>query len=96
MNKSIICILFAAALCGCGGAEKEAKAQLEQARAFMERNEFFAARSEIDSLRANYPKELGVLKEALALMREVDIKKRHATLLIATASCLSDCMNQIH
>lgn len=41
----------------------------------MERNEFFAARSEIDSLRANYPKELGVLKEALALMREVDIKE---------------------
>lgn len=75
MNKSIICILFAAALCSCAGAEKEAKAQLEQARAFMERNEFFAARSEIDSLRANYPKELGVLKEALALMREVDIKE---------------------
>ena len=49
MNKSIICILFATALCSCGGAEKEAKAQLEQARAFMERNEFFAARSEIDS-----------------------------------------------
>ena len=75
MDKSIICILFAAAMCSCGGAEKKAKAQLEQARTFMERNEFFAARSEIDSLRANYPKEFGILKEALTLMREVDIRE---------------------
>lgn len=75
MNKTVIGIVLAATLCACNGAEKEAKAHLEQARAYLEQNEFFAARTEIDTLRAHYPKEAGVLREALTLMREVDIKE---------------------
>nr|WP_129734977.1 hypothetical protein [Parabacteroides goldsteinii] len=81
MKKSAICIAFAAiTLAACNQTEKEAQARLENARSMYERNEFFAAKSEIDSLRALYPKEYKVLKEGLALMRQVELKEAERTI----------------
>lgn len=81
MKKSAICIAFAAiTLAGCNQTEKEAQARLDNARSMYERNEFFAAKSEIDSLRALYPKEYKVLKEGLALMRQVELKEAERTI----------------
>lgn len=48
---------------------------MNNAKAMYERNELFAAKSEIDSIRALYPKEFAVLKESLALMRQVELKE---------------------
>lgn len=62
-------------LAGCGNGGKEARARLERAKAMYENNELYAAKSEIDSIRTLYPKEIGVLKESLALMRQVDLKE---------------------
>ncbi|MCL3852693.1 hypothetical protein M1P97_15500 [Parabacteroides sp. GYB001] len=81
MKKSAICIAFAAiTLAACNQTEKEAQARLDNARSMYERNEFFAAKSEIDSLRALYPKEYKVLKEGLALMRQVELKEAERTI----------------
>ncbi|MDR1555570.1 MAG: hypothetical protein LBS88_00890 [Tannerellaceae bacterium] len=62
-------------LAGCSGQEEEARAKLEHAKALYEREELTAARNEIDSLRAWYPAEVKVLREALALMRQVELKE---------------------
>ncbi len=75
MKKLIACLTLAAALAGCDNAAEQARVHLEKARAYYENNEFFAARSEIDSLRAHFPKEFKALKEALSLMREIDLKE---------------------
>lgn len=75
MKKSIACLMLAAVLGGCNNSAKQAQERLDRARAYCENNEFFAARSEIDSIRALYPKEFDALKGALALMREVDYKE---------------------
>ena len=76
MKKSVICIVFAAlALAGCNNTEKEAQARFEKAKAMYEQEEFFAAKNEIDSIRALYPREVKVLKASLALMRQVELKE---------------------
>lgn len=76
MNKSVMCIvLLAFLLAGCNNKEKEARERLEQAKRMYEQNDLFAAKSEIDSIRLNYPGEVKVLKEALGLMREVELKE---------------------
>lgn len=81
MKKSAICIALAAvALTACNQTEKEAQARLNNARSMYERNEFFAAKSEIDSVRILYPKEYKVLKEGLALMRQVELKEAERTI----------------
>lgn len=81
MKKSAICIAFAAiTLAACNQTEKEAQARLDNAKSMYERNEFFAAKSEIDSIRALYPKEYKVLKEGLALMRQVELKEAERTI----------------
>ncbi|MDH6341160.1 hypothetical protein M2480_000310 [Parabacteroides sp. PFB2-12] len=68
-------LLLCLALSACNKKTKEAEARLEAARAYYEQNEFAAAKIEIDSLRALYPKELKVQREGLTLMRLVEIKE---------------------
>lgn len=81
MKKSAICIAIAAlALTGCNGNEKKAQARLDNARNRFERNEFFAAKSEIDSIRILYPKEFKVIREGLTLMRQVEQKEAQRNL----------------
>ena len=54
MKKSVICIALAAVtLAACNNTEKEARARLNNAKSMYERNELFAAKSEIDSIRKN-------------------------------------------
>lgn len=81
MKKSAICIAFAAlALTGCNNDEKKAQVRLDNARNKFERNEFFAAKSEIDSIRLLYPKEFKVIREGLTLMRQVEQKEAQRNL----------------
>ena len=77
MKKSAICIAFVAAttLAGCNGNEKKAQAELDEAKAMFERNEYGPAKSQIDSIRVHYPKEFKVLKAGLTLMREIEMKE---------------------
>lgn len=81
MKKSAICIALAAVtLTGCNNDEKKAQARLDSARNMYERNELFAAKSEIDSIRILYPKEFKVIREGLTLMRRVEQKEAERNL----------------
>ncbi|MDR1939162.1 MAG: hypothetical protein LBQ73_11795 [Tannerellaceae bacterium] len=62
-------------LAGCGSREKEARAMLDNAKVLYENYDFIAAKNEMDSIRARYPKEVKVLKETLELMRKVELKE---------------------
>lgn len=74
--KNLHIVFFAVwLLTGCGGHEKEARAKLENAKALYEREELSAAKNEIDSILAWYSSEVKVLREALSLMREVELKE---------------------
>lgn len=76
MKKSAICIALAATLLvGCNDTEKKAQARLDEAKAMFERHEYSAAKIEIDSIRALYPKEFNVLKAGLTLMRQIEQKE---------------------
>jgi hypothetical protein len=76
MKQTIIYILIAGFLfTGCNRAEKEARARLDKVRVMLEQNQFNSAKNEIDSLRILYPKELQILKEGLALKRQVEIRE---------------------
>ena len=81
MKKSAICIALAAVtLTGCSNDKKKAQARLDSARNMYERNELFAAKSEIDSIRILYPKEFKVIREGLTLMRQVEQKEAERNL----------------
>ena len=56
---------------GCGKT-KEAWMHLAEAQNLYENQSYEAAKIAIDSIRINYPREVGVLREALALMRLVE------------------------
>lgn len=75
MKKYSIGILLLCVLSSCNQDAKQAQEGLARARAYYEQNEFFSARNEIDSVRAKYPKELGAMKEALTLMRQIDLRE---------------------
>lgn len=81
MKKKIICIALASLiLTSCNNDEKAAQARLDNARSMYERSEFFAAKSEIDSIRILYPKEFEVIKKGLTLMRQVEQKEAERNL----------------
>ena len=76
MKKVVIGVTLAAAmLTACNGDRKAAEERLANARAFYEQQEYFSAKNEIDSLKALYPKEVNVLRQALTLMRQVELKE---------------------
>lgn len=63
-------LLFA----GCGKEAKEAQQRLDHVKELIQENKLEAAKNQIDSLRLLYPKRVEVLRESLALMRQVDIQ----------------------
>ncbi len=75
--KAVILYMLPALLllAGCNKDTKEAQARLAKATELFNNNELAAAKTEIDSLRAHYPKELAVLKDGLTLMREIEWKE---------------------
>ena len=64
---AITILLFA----GCGKT-KEARAHLAEAKKLYEIHNFEEAKKAIDTIRVRYPREIGVLKESLLLMRLVE------------------------
>lgn len=81
MKKNILSLAIVLLLISCGNTEKEAQARLSRAKEMYQKNELFAAKKEIDSLRILYPKEFSVLKEGLALMRMVEVKEQERNII---------------
>jgi len=70
MNIAMLAIIILL-LAGCGKT-KEARAHLAKAKYLYENQNFEAAKNTIDTIRINYPREVGVLRESLTLMRLVE------------------------
>ena len=70
-QNSFVMVLTFLLLAGCGKT-KEARAHLAEAKNFYDNQYYEAAKKAIDTIRINYPSEVGVLKEALTLMRLVE------------------------
>ena len=64
-------VIITLLLAGCGKT-KEAQRHFAEAKHLYENQNFEAAKMMIDSIRITYPREIGVLKETLALMRLVE------------------------
>ncbi|MDR0866737.1 MAG: hypothetical protein LBO74_17655 [Candidatus Symbiothrix sp.] len=72
MKKSIILFLIPFFWVGCHNNKEAAQSQLAQARSLYETAQYGSAKQLLDELKVQYPKELGVQKEALHLMREIE------------------------
>jgi hypothetical protein len=60
----------------CNNGRKEASATLERAKTLYEKAEYSAAQKAVNELKARYPKEVELLKEALHLMRQIELKEQ--------------------
>ncbi|MCC8143865.1 MAG: hypothetical protein LIO97_08205 [Tannerellaceae bacterium] len=67
-------------LVACNGDGKKAQQRFDRAQQMYERNEFFAAKNEIDSIRALYPREVKVMRESLRLMRLIEVRESERTI----------------
>jgi hypothetical protein len=64
----------------CNNDRKEASAILEKAKALSENAEYGTALQTLDELKAQYPKEIELLKEALHLTRQIELKEQERNL----------------
>ena len=80
MRIALFSLLLCAALTACDTSEKKAAAAYKEALALYEQQNFFAAKSAIDSIRIKFPKQYDVLKASLELMRKVEFKETERTL----------------
>lgn len=82
MKKSIFSLSFLVliAFVACNNTAKKAQAQLARAKALYEKNDLYAAKQEIDSLRILYPKEYKAMKEGLILIRQIEVKEQERNL----------------
>ena len=73
VNRIIIFLMVITTLflAGCGKT-REARAHLAEAKLLFETQNFEEAKKAIDTIRVRYPREIGVLKESLTLMRLVE------------------------
>jgi len=75
MKKYLIFLSFGLIVLSCNKDQKLAQENLERARILCENNQFEAAKHSLDSLKANFPKEVSTLKEGLQIMRQVEMKE---------------------
>lgn len=76
MKKTLFGLCLLLLLGACNRSEKEARIRLEKAQASYERNDLFAAKQQIDSIRELYPREYKVIREGLQLMRRIEVKEQ--------------------
>ena len=75
MRNFLIFLFFGLLALSCSNDKKLAQENLSRARILCENNQFEAAKHSLDSLKANFPKEVGALKEGLQIMRQVETKE---------------------
>ena len=80
MKRYALALALSASLVACNNTAERAAADYEKALALYEQQDYFAAKSAVDSIRAHYPKEFDVLKQTLTLMRRIELKETERTL----------------
>jgi len=81
MNKKeyLICLLFL--LIACNSNKKQATAFLESAQKLYEQGEYAPAKSDLDSIKKLFPKEIEVQRLGLELRRRIEIKENELNLV---------------
>jgi hypothetical protein len=74
-------------LAGCN-TNDPARLQLEQARDLYENAQYGSAKQTLDELKAQYPKVFEVQKEAIHLMREIEVKEQERNLIFCDSMLL--------
>jgi hypothetical protein len=80
MKRYTILFLIFLFLISCNNNKEAAQSQLEQARSLYETAQYGSAKQLLDELKVQYPKELAVQKEALHLMREIELTEQERNL----------------
>ena len=81
MKKYLLFLSLGLLVLSCNDDKKLAQENLNRARILCENNQFEAAKHSLDSLKANFPKEVSTLKEGLQIMRQVETKELERNLL---------------
>jgi hypothetical protein len=79
-TRLLVCSFTCFLLSACNSERKEALAVLEKAKALYGNAEYGAAQQTLDELKARYPKEVEILKEALLLARQSELKEQERNL----------------
>lgn len=79
IDKLIIALTLLMGLLSCNSDEKKAVSHLEKARYFMDQGAYNTAKLEIDTIRTFYPKAYTVIKDAIKLMYEIELKEQTRT-----------------
>ncbi len=76
MNRIFFILIAFLLFTACNNNKKLAQENLERARILSENHQFEAAKQSLDSLKVNFPKEVGVLKDGLQVMRQVELREQ--------------------
>ncbi len=81
MKKFFQVIMLVLLVSACTNDQKSAQGFLDRAHSLYENDQFDAAKRTLDSLKADYPKQLDVLKEGLQLMRRIEWSEQERNIL---------------
>ncbi len=101
MKKNYFIILLTFVIfAGCNHDKKQALETLDRARTYYNNEAYDAAKLCLDSLKEGYPQEVGVLKEGLQLMREVEVKEkerniRYCDSMVIVKTAQADSMKKL-
>ena len=81
MKKFLFILPIILFFTGCNNEEKQAQVFLDQARNLYENAEYSSAKQWLDSLKSQYPKQLGLQKKGLLLNRKIELKEQERNLI---------------
>lgn len=80
MKHTLLISCIAVLLMACGSDDKKAQVYLERAGQLFSQGAYSEAKSQIDSIRTLYPKAFDTRKEAIKLMRRIELEEQGRTL----------------
>ena len=80
MKHTLLISCIAVLLMACGSDDKKAQVYLERAGQLFSQGAYSEAKSQIDSIRTLYPKAFDTRKEAIKLMRQIELEEQGRTL----------------
>lgn len=76
MKKYLSVVFLSLLFIGCNLNKDSAQELLDQARVLYDNTEFGSAKQKLDELKEKYPKEVKIRRDALLLMREIEVKEQ--------------------
>lgn len=78
LSLLLICLLL---LVGCGNQQQQqAQSMLDHAKELIANEQYTQAKTEIDSLRKEFPKQLAIIKQGVILLRDIELAEQSRTM----------------